>query len=55
MAAKCGLSDQILKDMIDSGKDARALKQIVEVFLAKKEKEMTAGSDIKQEDIVYDK
>lgn len=55
MAAKCGLSDQILKNMIDSGKDARALKQIVEVFLAKKEKEMTAGSDIKQEDIVYDK
>lgn len=55
MAAKCGLSDQILKDMVDSGKDARALKQIVEVFLAKKEKEMTAGSDIKQEDIVYDK
>lgn len=55
MAAKCGLSDQILKDMIDSGKDARALKQIVEVFLAKREKEMTAGSDIKQENIVYDK
>lgn len=55
MAAKCGLSDQILKDMIDSGKDARALKQIVEVFLAKRENEMTAGSDVKQEDIIYDK
>lgn len=44
-----------MKDMVDSGKDARALKQIVEVFLAKREKEMTAGSDVKQEDIIYDK
>lgn len=58
LAAKCGLSDQVLKDMIDSGKDARQLKQIVEVFLAKREQEKAvaaANSDpVKQEEIIYD-
>lgn len=58
LAVKCGLSDRIVKDMIDSGKDARQLKQIVEVFLAKRDREMkekTAKEHvISQEDIIYD-
>lgn len=58
LAVKCGLSDRVIKNMIDSQKDARQLKQLLEVFLAKRDKETQdkIGKDqiISQEDIIYD-
>lgn len=57
LASKCDVPDQIIKNMIDSNKDARQLKQILEVFLAKREKEKknaAMNNANNEEGVLYD-
>lgn len=53
MAVKCGVNDNVIKQMIDSEKSSAQMKQVLEFILAKRQS-VQHMSDINEEDIIYD-